>query len=333
MVYAAEPPIPKTARGTADLTGVWTNRTGAPLENRWTQDPLATAEPDPTDTGFRTTRRQDLVEAGGSVRIDRDGLTSMTPAGMARAVAGEAIRQRRGEADSWRDRNTWERCLTRGMPPMMLPEAQADHYLIADAGDVIAIHAETLHETRLIQVDPPDRPDPRRPRTRLGRSRGTWLTARTLRITTDRFTVDATDNLDNSQVPPAQPIPGQARGPGHRRRTVETVTMRTADVVDYRLELDEPDTVAETVVYQLKLHRVTNNPIVYPYDCHEQNRSMPTILRGARLDEDQSVEASRRQSRTRLAAGHPGTAGPALPFRVEPAPTGQRREPRDPWTR
>ena len=45
----------------------------------------------------------------------------LTQAGRRRADARRAVRSARGRADSWEDRTLWERCLTRGLPTVMLP--------------------------------------------------------------------------------------------------------------------------------------------------------------------------------------------------------------------
>ncbi len=52
--------------------------------------------------------------------------------------------------------------------------------------------------------------------------------------------------------------------------------------------------------------------------CHEGNHGMRHVLRAARTDEQQALEAAARVSRQRKVAGHPGVREPAGPFMPTP---------------
>ena len=302
---------PTNARGRADITGIWTNRSGTSLDSPATHNrgnPLET-----TAATFRVPTARDRYYQGGGLRKDRDGVTTVTPDGLAYALDGERIRQERGESDSWLDRNPWERCISRGMPAMMLPEPHAEHHVIVDAGDVVALHAEALHETRLVTIGTPLPLRARPPPSRLGTSHGEWTDERTLTITTTGF---RGDRPGRDRVPPTSPIPGRRRGPGHTMTITETIRMINTDRLAYRLVMDEPRFLDEPIVYEFPMRRETRHPHVLEYACHEGNRSMPTMLRGARLNEAEAIAASRRASSRRLLNDHPGTAEPALPYRT-----------------
>ena len=84
----------------------------------------------------------------------------------------EAARYNRGEADSWVDRNNWERCITRTLPLAML-STYASNYQILQTPDYFVIFVEMIHEPRIIPLDG----RPRLPaglRQWLGDSRGHW---------------------------------------------------------------------------------------------------------------------------------------------------------------
>ena len=82
----------------------------------------------------------------------RDGrIPPLTPEGQKRAAA--AI-PNSGYQDgrilaSWLDRGLWERCITRGVPDVMLPTAYNNNYQIVQTPQVIAIFAEMIHDVQV----------------------------------------------------------------------------------------------------------------------------------------------------------------------------------------
>src|SRR6516165_5449077 len=110
---------PKTPWGHPDLQGVWNNSTNTPLERmtadeqergRIAQRPVREA----TDgTGAAWPETGGRLERAFLIVDPPDGRIPMRVEAIKRLVDRENARESRGEADSWLDRNTWERCISR----------------------------------------------------------------------------------------------------------------------------------------------------------------------------------------------------------------------------
>ena len=298
-------PMPRVA-GRPDMTGLWAGPPGALMDvdtvDRPVGGPLAEAlrVRGLTLTGFggRLTGVVLRRGAGGVLRHP--------------AVARERVRDRRrwlrGEADSWLDRNPWERCISRGLPPAALPAAQADRWLIVQTPGVVAVVAETLHELRVFY--------PSRSAPAVGPPGG-WLGVSTARWTRGRLEVVTTGvagERERGGVPPADPIPGVHPGPSAGLRLVETWRPRHRGRIDYLMRVDDPDTYRSPAVYGFTLRREPSGAAVHEYACHEGNRSLPLTLRGARADEAGAVFGSRVGVAERAWFGRPGSAGPRRAF-------------------
>jgi hypothetical protein len=97
----------------------------------------------------------------------------MKPEAIQRLVTREDARRGRGEADSYLDRNSWERCISRTLPVAMIPNLYNNFYQIIQTPYYVVIQMEMIHEARIIPVD--GRPHAsERIRQWLGDSRGHW---------------------------------------------------------------------------------------------------------------------------------------------------------------
>ena len=114
--------LPRTPWGRPDLQGVWNNSTTTPLK-RLTREEQAQGRraQQAVVEATRGTGAGCLEQAGNiereSLIIDPpDGRIRMTEQGVQRLIDRENARAGRGEADSWLDRNNWERCIARTLP-------------------------------------------------------------------------------------------------------------------------------------------------------------------------------------------------------------------------
>lgn len=184
---------PKTAWGDPDLQGNWNNATSTPLErpSRFAEKPvlsdeeaLAIAEEarrqrdsapragDPgTYNAFWSDSDRSIVTSRTSLIVDPpDGrIPPLTPDARRRVAARAAVRHERGPADSYEDRNRWERCLARGLP--MPPGPYNNTYRIFQIPGAVVILMEMIHDVRVIPVDGRPHGSIRR---WLGDSRGRW---------------------------------------------------------------------------------------------------------------------------------------------------------------
>src|SRR6185436_10570266 len=118
--------VPNTPWGHPDLQGLWNNSTTTPLE-RLTPEEQARAKQaaravreatDGTGAAFPDAGRP--LEQASLVVDPPDGrIPTMKPEAIKRLIAREEARRGRGEADSYLDRNSWERCISRTLPVAM----------------------------------------------------------------------------------------------------------------------------------------------------------------------------------------------------------------------
>lgn len=166
-----------------------------------------------------------------------------------------------------------ERCISRGALGSMVPLGSSNGNQIIQAPGLVILLNEMVHEARLIHLDGRPHLGPGI-RSYMGDSRGRWE-GRTLVVETTNFN-------DNSNF-----IGGAGtRIPSYSRdaRLTERFTRIDADTIRYEATVDDPTiwTRPWTVAFPLK-----RDPsyALYEFACHEENYSMPHMLRGARIGE------------------------------------------------
>src|SRR5215510_582942 len=186
---------PKTPWGHPDLQGTWTNTTTTPLERLpEAADKQVLTEEERADLARKVaqrvnadTRRPGQVGAYNEFWFERGTLNTRTsllidppdgkvpaytPAAQKRWDAIDAARKAH-PADSWLDRHSYDRCITRGMPGAMMPGFYNHNYQILQTPNYVAIVVEMIHDARIIPLD--GRPHLNNGMTQwLGDSRGHW---------------------------------------------------------------------------------------------------------------------------------------------------------------
>lgn len=314
-------PLPKTPWGHPDLRGVWNNSTNTPLEHlteaeqergRLAQQAVIEAT---GGTGAAWIERSGTLLRDALVIDPPDGrIPELLPSARQRLIERENARAGRGEADSWLDRNSWERCISRTMPVAMIPNGYNANYQILQTPTHVAILIEMIHESRIIPLD--GRPHvPDGVRQWLGDSRGHWE-GDTLVVETERFH----DRMDGGNYQPSHIIQTGHRGPGDTMRVVERFRMVDVNSVDYQFTVEDPQTFTQAYTVAIPMtRRDTSNALnhLFEYACHEGNHGMTNLLRGGRADEQLALDAAALVSRQRKEAGHPGVREPAVPFVAE----------------
>ena len=144
---------PRTHAGHPDFQGIWNNSTTTPLERMTdaererglnAQAPVIEAT---RGTGAAWPETRGRLQQPSLIVDPPTGRISMTAAAIERLETRERARAGRGEADSWRDRNSWERCISRTMPVQMIPNLYNNNYQIFQTPGVVALgvfedHAE-----------------------------------------------------------------------------------------------------------------------------------------------------------------------------------------------
>ncbi len=323
VVFAATPPAaaqsapkapvagkawtpPHTPDGKPDLQGVWTNNTLTPLERPkslgtkefYTDQEVAelTKRARQGDVGeegeLGAARHQDLrydLELYGfdpsKVRFGTNKRTSLIvgPEGVIPPMMPEARKrnadrgaQNKGhEFDSYANRPLSERCILEGQEMIpMLPAANEGNLLqiVQGQGYVSFLH-EIDHSTRVVPTD--GRPHlPQSIRQYQGDSVGHWE-GNTLVIDTTNFT-----NLS------------AFRGSSEKLHVIERFTRAADDTLIYQFTVEDPTTWAKPWTAEVPWTK-TQGP-VYEYACHEGNTMISTILRGARVAEEEAAKKNRK---------------------------------------
>jgi hypothetical protein len=222
------------------------------------------------------------------------------PAARKRLEEREAARAHRGEGDSWLDRNSWERCVTRTLPLGMLSTYNSNYQILQSPGYVVIV-LEMIHEARIIPLDGRPHLGAQVPQW-LGSSRGRWE-GDTLVVETKNFV----DKLDGGPLLPSHPnIVFTHRGSGATLTLIERFTRVDAHTIDYRFTLDDPQTYTRPWTASVPMRNDNTPPILFEYACHEGNHGMANLLAAARADEKEALAAARAEARERIEAGQPG---------------------------
>ena len=287
---------PRTPWGTPDLQGVWTGNPahGIPLER-----PRNAGETETLSAEEAAARRErgtlgsiwgyerewrdttlGYVKSAPSTQVAMvidppDGrLPALTEQAQARLVAlGERRNYVRRLAEGPEDLTAYVRCITRGLPGMMMPGIYNNGLQIVQSPGYVAIQKEMIHETRVIPTT--ERP-PLGPNLKqwLGDARGHWE-GDTLVVETANF---------NGRT--------SYRGSSANLNLVERYTRVGPNAMEYRFTIDDPTTWAQPWTGMFHFGLDDEQYELVEYACHEGNYGMSNILSGARAREREAAAAA-----------------------------------------
>jgi len=280
-----------------DLDGIWNSATATPLERprelsdkpfftpqeaaQWERE-FARRNEEPAADAPRTgtgTYNVAFREFGTQVvKTLRTSIITEPADGRIPALTAPAaeVKRRRLEAlrkfENPEDLGLQDQCLaflTAGPP--LLPYSYNSNYQIVQAGDVVLIHAEMIHDARIIHLD--GRPHlPARMRSWLGDSIGRW--------DGDTLVIDTTNFNDGGGF---YGDAGGNFGWDRNLHVVERLRLFDADTLLYQFEIDNP--TAFTAPWKGELTMTRSGERIYEYACHEANYSLTNMLRGFRAAE------------------------------------------------
>ncbi len=298
---------PRTPWGEPDLQGTFSNRTITPFERPanvggrefFTREEVAALEKGAQerngDEGRNKGTRADVERAyndfwwdrGTKVTTPRTSLVVDPPDGRVPPQT-EAAKLRAADegkrpafrgagangrgTDSWLDRSTFERCITRGMPAAMSPSAYNNNYRITQSPGYVAIQIEMLGGTRVIPTDG---------RKHVSSAIRQWMGDSVARWEGDTLVVDTTNFTDKVLY----------RGAAENMHLIERFTRVAQGQIDYRVTIEDPTTF--TKAWTLAIPFVDTGEDMFEYACHEGNYGMEGILSGAREEERAKAGAGR----------------------------------------
>jgi hypothetical protein len=298
--------LPRTPWGEPDLQGIWTADAlaGVPLER---PSPAATAltkeeaaKRRAAATGGLDPSREGLGSYGWEFRdiapafaktipstqvsmvIDPpDGkVPALTPEGQRRFAEREKGSRQNRSPHSWTDQGTWDRCITRGLPNIMMPLGYNNNVQILQSPGYVVIVHEMIHEPRIIPTDARPHLGPKL-RQWLGDPRGRWEG--------DTLVVDIT-NFNGKQLY----TPAVAGGAGNVQASrawdstfhlTERFTRVDAHTIDYRVTINDPTIWTKPFTLGFPLTKDDTQYELVEYACHEANYGLQNILSAARAEE------------------------------------------------
>jgi hypothetical protein len=329
VAYAGYEPE-RTSWGTPHIDGIWDFRTLTPLERPPELAGKALLTPGEAQA-FREKKIQqfdsdsrvgagsrDLAGAYNAFWFDRgtevnedlrtsliidpiDGrLPDITPAAMARLdkqtrLRIPPVRDLVFNIDSAESRPTGpevfglsDRCLVGfNAGPPLVPSSYNNNLRIIQTPDYIVLVTEMIHDARIIPLDgrPHLSPEMRR---WSGDSRGRWEG--------NILIVDTTNFTDKT---PTFQLPGATRnlsasggvGSGMTLHLTERFIPTGKGQLLYEYTIDDPSTFTSPFTVSIPM-RSSEGPI-FEYACHEGNRAVPNMLKGARLLDSEDAVRSR----------------------------------------
>jgi hypothetical protein len=183
--------------------------------------------------------------------------------------------------DHWVDFDSWDRCITRGMPTSMMPYRYNNGINIFQAPGLVVLSLEMIHEDRVIYIDgrPPLKAAHRH---YMGEPRGRWEGNTLVVETTNYKPGPSGTNLGVYGTPSG--IPGGNRWPvSERMKTTERFTRLNDNTILYEMKVEDPLIMAQpyTVRYPLRLD---NSYEWWEYACHEGNRTIRDYINSSRAE-------------------------------------------------
>ncbi len=184
-----------------------------------------------------------------------------------------------GQVFEWTDDfDSWDRCITRGLPASMFPVMYNNGMRIFQSPGLVALQMEMVHEVRMIPTDGSSHL-PRQIGQWLGDSRGTWEDHNTLMVETTNFQPGpSATNIGTTGSPRENDTPVSREA-----RMVERFHMVGPDEIIYEFTWEDP--VVFTQPWSARLEWQRDDAYdMFEYACHEGNVQIRNYIMTSRAD-------------------------------------------------
>ena len=186
------------------------------------------------------------------------------------------------EFNSWTDFDSWDRCISRGLPASMFPFMYNNGMRIFQSPGLVALQMEMVHEVRLIPTDGAA-PVPAQVHHWLGESRGQWEDANTLLVETTNFRPGpSATNIGTTGSPRENDTPVSEQA-----KMTERFHMVGPDEIIYEFTWEDPVVFTKPWSARLEWQR-DDDYGMFEYACHEGNVQIRNYINTSRADGDGS---------------------------------------------
>jgi hypothetical protein len=174
------------------------------------------------------------------------------------------------------DFDSWDRCITRGLPVSMLTRNYNVGIRVLQSPGYVVILLEMAHEARIIPTDGRPFLDPNI-KQYLGESRGRWE-GNTLVVETRNFNGKAA--MTNAGVPGSPPLTPSTEN----MRFIERFTRTAEDTIEYKMTVEDP-TILSTGSWSAEFPwKLDNDYKMFEYACHEGNTAIRNYIETSRFE-------------------------------------------------
>ena len=213
-------------------------------------------------------------------------LPAYTPEGQRRSDAMRSTWVQGQPFDSWIDFDSWDRCISRGLPASMFPFMYNNGMRIFQAPGVVAIQMEMVHETRIIPTNG-RAAIPSQVQNWLGESRGRWEDHNTLLVETTNFRPGpSATNIGTTGSPRENDTPVSEQA-----RMVERFHMVGPDEIIYEFTWEDPVVFQEPWSARLEWQR-DDDYGMFEYACHEGNVQIRNFITASRAERAEALTAT-----------------------------------------
>jgi hypothetical protein len=197
------------------------------------------------------------------------------------------------------DFDSWDRCITRGMPSSMFPYRYNNGLRIMQAPGMVVLDLEMIHDSRIVYLD--NRPPlPSSIKQYMGESRGHWEGNTLVVVTTNYHEGPSNTNIGVAGSPQGNRFPVS-----DQMKTTERFTRLNNDFILYEIKTEDPVVMTRPYTVRFPIKR-DDTYDWWEYACHEGNSVIPNYVTTSRFERANPQPAEATPPAGRGGAGRGG---------------------------